>query len=277
MTPADFESWLLAADRRPLVMGILNVTPDSFSDGGRFASVDDAVARAQAMIEQGVDLIDVGGESTRPGSLPVEPAEQIRRVVPVIETLRASGVMISIDTTRADVGAAAIDAGAGLLNDVSGGTFDPAMMPLAAKRAVPIVLMHMLGTPLTMQDAPHYADVVSEVRTHLQSRASAAIDAGVPRHRVLLDVGIGFGKSLEHNLALLRHYDAFAALGHATLLGTSRKGFIGKLSGVQQPEDRVFGSVATAVWGVTHGASIVRVHDVAATVQALRVIDAIRR
>ena len=277
MTSADFDLWLRDADRRPLLMGVLNVTPDSFSDGGRYADVDVAAARAREMVEQGASVLDVGGESTRPGSDPVDADEQIRRVVPAIAAIRDLPCVISIDTTLAAVAAAALDAGATMLNDVSAGRDDPAMLPLAASRGVPIALMHRAGTARTMQQSPMYADAVGEIESFLLDRARRAGEAGVESHRVLFDVGIGFGKTLDHNLALLRHHARFAGHGHAILLGTSRKGFIGKLTGVAKADDRAFGTAATIAWGVANGAHLLRVHDVAEMRQVVAVADAIRR
>lgn len=278
MTPDEFEHWLLtpARQRRPLVMGILNVTPDSFSDGGRFDAVDAAVAHARQMIDEGADLIDVGGESTRPGSQPVPESEQIRRVVPVIAAVSALGsAVVSIDTTRSSVAAAALDAGATIVNDISGGRDDPAIFDLAAKRQAPVVLMHMQGTPATMQIAPRYDDVTSEVATFLADRARAAELAGVAPHRILLDPGIGFGKSHEHNLALLREMKDLVAVGRPLLIGTSRKGFIGKVTGESDPARRQFGTAATIAWSVANGAAVVRVHDVGPMAQVVRMVRAI--
>jgi dihydropteroate synthase len=271
-----FNHWLTNSARQPLLMGVLNVTPDSFSDGGKFNDLTAAVRHARQMIDDGADLIDVGGESTRPGSGPVSPDEQIRRTVPVIQAIAGLGTTISIDTTSAQVAQAAVDAGAGIINDVSAGTGDPQMLATAARNRVALVLMHKRGTPREMQVAPAYADVISEVRHYLLERAQAAQAAGVERDRIVLDVGIGFGKTLEHNLTLLREYRAFSSLGYATLLGTSRKAFIGTISGVQAPEDRLFGTAASVAWGVANGADIVRVHDVKEMRQVVEVIRAIR-
>lgn len=260
----------LFADRpqRPLLMGILNVTPDSFSDGGKFDAVDAAVAHARTMVEQGADLIDVGGESTRPGAKRVSVDQQIARVAPVIDALsealgdRAS---ISIDTTRAAVAAAALDAGAVVLNDVSAGTEDPDMLALAAERGVPIVLMHMRGEPGTMQDGPRYGDVVTEVETYLLKRAAAAEAAGVARDHIVIDPGIGFGKTTAHNHALLAALPRFVATGYPILLGASRKRFLGP---DLPPADRVYGTCVTTAMATRAGVAIVRVHDVAANRQA---------
>ncbi|MFT3786136.1 MAG: dihydropteroate synthase [Tepidisphaeraceae bacterium] len=276
MSPSDFETWLKNPARPPLVMGVLNVTPDSFSDGGKYVSVEGAVWAAEEMVRQGASLIDVGGESTRPGAEPVSVDEQIRRVVPVIEAIRHLPIVVSVDTTSAQVAAAALDAGVGLLNDISAGQFDPGYLPLAASRQVPAVLMHMQGDPKTMQVAPTYSDVVEDVRRFLLERAKTALDAGVARHRILLDVGIGFGKTVEHNLRLLRELSVYRLDRFSLLMGTSRKGFIGKVTGVERAEDRVHGTMATVAWGVANGASIVRVHDVGPAVQTIRMIRAIQ-
>jgi dihydropteroate synthase len=269
---------------RPLLMGVLNVTPDSFSDGGRFAAPGAAVAHAREMAAAGAELIDVGGESTRPGSQPVPAEEQARRVVPVIgelARLAARGefaAVLSIDTTRAAVAEAALDAGAHLVNDISGGRDDPAMLPMVARRRVPVVLMHMRGTPATMQIDPRYDDVVGEVARFLRERLSAAVEAGVAETDVLLDPGIGFGKTAAHNLELLRRLPeiAAAAAGRPLVVGVSRKGFIGRISGESDPANRVLGTAAAVAWSAAHGASILRVHDVAAMAQVVRVIGAIQ-
>jgi dihydropteroate synthase len=278
MTNQDFDAWLLDPGRRPLVMGVLNVTPDSFSDGARYADPRLAADHARAMADAGADLIDVGGESTRPGSERTGAGEQIRRILPVFESLSGKvPAVLSVDTTRSEVARSAIDHGAYLINDISAATDDPAMLPLAAGRGVPIVLMHMQGQPATMQLNPTYADVVSEVVAHLQDRVAAAVGVGVPPHRILLDPGIGFGKTLDHNLALLRNLDRFAALNHPLLLGVSRKGFIGRLTGENEPSQRLFGTAAAVAWCVANHAHVVRVHDVEQMSKVVKVIDAIRR
>lgn len=277
MPPSDFIHWLQSPPRRTLVMGVLNVTPDSFSDGGRFESIDRAVAQAEAMAAEGADLIDIGGESTRPGSSPVPEAEQIARVAPVIrEVSRRVPITLSVDTTRAAVAQAALDAGATLINDICAGIDDPAMLPLTARAGAPIVLMHMKGTPATMQADPRYVDVVREVGEFLRQRLAAAVQAGIAAERVLLDPGIGFGKTVEHNLELLRGLDELAAIGRPLVVGTSRKGFIGRITGVADPGDRLFGTAATVAWSVEHGAGIVRVHDVGPMSQVVRMIEAIQ-
>ena len=278
MTPAEFESWLKNPKRPTLVMGVVNVTPDSFSDGGRYADPAAAVAHANAQLQAGADLLDVGGESTRPGSERTPPDEQIRRVVPVIESLRrdlGEQCLASIDTTRAAVARAALDAGASVINDISAGTDDPEMLPLAAARNAPVILMHKQGDPATMQVNPVYRNVVQEVREHLQERAAAARAAGAARHRILLDPGIGFGKTAEHNLTVLRHLSELASLGHPLVLGTSRKGFLGRITGETEPRDRLFSTAASVAWCVANQAAIVRVHDVEPMVKIVKVIRAI--
>jgi dihydropteroate synthase len=254
-------------------MGVVNVTPDSFSDGGRFTDPARAVERALSLIEEGADLIDVGGESTRPGSAPVPVDEEIARIrpvleklVPVVAALVAEGVTVSIDTRHRTVAEQAIDAGATLLNDISSTLHD-----VAATARIPWVAMHMGGTdPRTMQDDPRYADVVEDVRTHLLARADEARAAGVPE--VWIDPGIGFGKTGEHNLRLLHHLDRLVDTGHPVLIGTSRKGFLGRLAGGAPADDRLEGTLATCVWAAAAGAKMVRVHDVAPAVEAMRIV-----
>ncbi len=272
-------------DRPPLalaptrVMGVLNVTPDSFSDGGRFVAPEAAAAHAVAMAREGAAVIDVGGESTRPGAQRVDAAAQVARVVPVVRAVRGAldeagfdGVMLSVDTTRAAVAEAALDAGASMLNDVSAGREDENMFALAAARGVPIVLMHMLGEPGTMQDAPRYDDVVGEVTAFLEARAGAAEAAGVPASQVVIDPGIGFGKTVAHNLALLHALPRFVATGRAVLLGASRKRFISAVwPAAREPADRLPGTLAVTAWAASAGVSLVRVHDVAANAQAAAV------
>jgi dihydropteroate synthase len=259
----------------PCVMGIVNVTPDSFSDGGLHADTESAVAHGLLLAAEGAAILDVGGESTRPGSEPVSADDELSRVVPVIERLAATTpALISVDTAKAVVARAALDAGAGLINDVTALRGDPAMAALVAERGTPVCLMHMLGEPRTMQDDPRYDDVVGEVIAFLEGRLAAAVSAGVREEQVLLDPGIGFGKTLEHNLLLLRHLDRVAALGRPLVLGSSRKRFIGALLDAA-PLERVTGTVATTVLGLARGAAVVRVHDVRPNVEALRVAQAI--
>jgi dihydropteroate synthase len=257
------------------VMGVVNVTPDSFSDGGRFLDHAAALAHARRLVDEGADWVDVGGESTRPGAAPVPAAEELARVLPVIEALAAEGVRVSVDTRKAEVATAAVTAGARMVNDVSAG-----LAEVAGVAGVAFVAMHMQGEPATMQDAPHYDDVVAEVRDHLVARADAARAAGAPE--VWIDPGIGFGKTLDHNLALLADLDVLVATGYPVLVGTSRKGMLGALaaradrSGAVPPAgDRLEGSVATATWAFLQGAGMVRAHDVAATVAARAVVEVV--
>ncbi|MDQ1402252.1 MAG: dihydropteroate synthase [Actinomycetota bacterium] len=249
-----------------LVMGVLNVTPDSFSDGGRWLDPDAAVQHGLELVREGADVVDVGGESTRPGAEPVAADEELRRVLPVITAL-APRVRVSIDTRKRAVAEAALDAGASLLNDVSASLF-----PVAAQAGAGWVAMHMQGDPTTMQAAPRYDDVVGEVTAFLVERAEAAAAAGVTE--VWVDPGIGFGKTAAHNLSLLRRLRELAAAGWPVLVGASRKSFIGALTGGRPVDDRLEGSLAVAVWAAAHGAAMVRVHDVAATVQAMRLVAA---
>ncbi|HRW13720.1 dihydropteroate synthase [Amaricoccus sp.] len=256
---------------RPRLMGVLNVTPDSFSDGGRFLRREDAVARARAMLEAGADMIDIGGESTRPGADDVPAEVEAGRVVPVIAALREAGIEapISVDTRKASVAAEAFAAGAGLFNDVSALGFDPASLGLAAARGWPVCLMHAQGDPRTMQIAPHYDDVLLDVCDFLEARMAAAEAAGIPRERILLDPGIGFGKTVAHNLALVRGLSMLHGLGAAVLFGASRKRFIGTIGGADRPEARLPGSIAVALEALRQGVQVIRVHDVAETRQAM--------
>lgn len=249
---------------RPLVMGVLNVTPDSFSDGGRWFDRPSAIARGLELIAEGADVVDVGGESTRPGAEPVDEAEERRRVVPVVEAL-APHVRVSVDTRKAGVAESALAAGATLLNDVSASLFD-----VAASAGAGWVAMHMRGDPRTMQDDPRYDDVVREVRDFLVERATAARDAGVSE--VWIDPGIGFGKTIEHNLTLLAHMKTLVATGFGVLVGASRKRFLGTLTGADDPTDRLEGSLSAAVWSMADGAAMIRAHDVRATVEAARIV-----
>ena len=260
---------------RPRVMGIVNVTPDSFSDGGRHATVDAAVAHALRLAEEGADVLDVGGESTRPGAEDVPLEEELRRVIPVIERLaRETALPISVDTSKPEVMRAAVDAGAGMINDVYALRRDGAL-DIAAACGVPVVLMHMQGEPRTMQEAPQYEDVVAEVHRFLAERIFAAEMAGIPKKRIVIDPGFGFGKTREHNLALLAQLARFGELGVPVLAGLSRKRTIGELTGRTTPAERVHGSVAAALIAAQRGAGLLRVHDVAATVDALKVWDAV--
>lgn len=261
---------------RPLVMGVLNVTPDSFSDGAKFSSPAAAVDRAFQMVGEGADLLDIGGESTRPGAEPVSADEELRRVLPVIERLAGRvGVPLSIDTYKAEVAAAAVRAGASIVNDVSGGRLDPEMAWTVAESKAHWILGHMRGTPKDMQQDPVYRDVVAEVGDELMALAAVAEEKGVPSDTILVDPGIGFGKTLSHNLSLLKHLDELVGRGRPVCVGTSRKGFLGKLLGGAPPEDRVEGTAATAALAVAAGASIVRAHDVKAIARVVAVAAAV--
>lgn len=260
-------------EERPLIMGILNVTPDSFSDGGQFQAVDQAVNHALRMLGEGADIIDIGGESTRPGSERVDVAEQTARVVPVIETIHAEipGAIISIDTTLSGVAESALAAGARMINDISAGREDTGMFELVADRNCPYCLMHMQGTPGTMQDDPGYDDVVEEIKAFLLERADAAIAAGVDKTNIILDPGIGFGKTREHNLVLMANLKAFVDIGYPVLLGASRKRFMGSICEGSRPDELVAATCATTVIGLQAGVRIFRVHDVKENRQALDV------
>lgn len=276
MNAAEFATWLQAPSAQPLVMGILNITPDSFSDGGQFTTPEDALAQARRMLAEGADLLDIGGESTRPGATRVSAADQIARIVPIIQAIRAfSQVAISVDTTLTPVAQAAVAAGANILNDISAGQEDPNLLPFAAARQLPVILMHMQGEPRTMQSQPVYQDVTAEVCHFLRQRAAAAIAAGIAPHRIILDPGIGFGKTTRHNLQLMHDLPRLCSLGHRVLLGVSRKRFIGEITGVTQPADRVYGSTAAVFWAITNGVQLVRVHDVGPTVQTIKMLRAI--
>jgi dihydropteroate synthase len=259
----------------PRIAGIINVTPDSFSDGGRHLDTAAAIAHGLKLVEEGADLLDIGGESTRPGAGEVSAPEEIARVVPVIAALASrTSIPIAVDTSKPDVMRAAVAAGAGLINDVYALRRDGAL-DAAAELKVPVCLMHMLGEPRTMQQDPHYDDVVSDVRRFLAERIFACEMSGIDKKRIVVDPGFGFGKTLEHNLALLRALDQFAALGVPLLVGLSRKAMIGRLTGHETPADRAAGSAAAALIAVQKGAAIVRVHDVAATRDALAVWAAV--
>lgn len=260
---------------RPRVMGVINVTPDSFSDGGDAFNRDAAVDRGLRLLDEGADILDIGGESTRPGATPVSVRQELDRVVPVIERLASGGVPISVDTRHAAVMAEAMKAGARIINDVSALTTDADSLKIAAESGADVVLMHMAGTPETMQENPGYEAVVDDVRDYLEVRVNACLAAGIVKEKIAVDPGIGFGKTLEHNLALIRHLDRFQTLGCPVLLGVSRKSFIGAMVGVDEPRERMPGSVAAGLYGVLRGARILRVHDVAETLQAVAVWIAI--
>lgn len=263
-------------DRRTRVMGVLNVTPDSFSDGGRCGSVDAAVEHGLRMTEEGADVVDVGGESTRPGSEPVSAAEELARVIPVITALRRqTSVPISIDSSKSEVAERALEAGASIINDVTAGTRDPRMTEVAARARAGLILMHMQGTPRTMQASPGYQDVVREVREYLAARVLAAREAGCAIETLMIDPGIGFGKSLQDNLRLLKGLAELLAIGRPVAVGTSRKSFIGAITGQERAAERIEGTIASCLHAASRGAACVRVHDVAAVRMALAVWAAI--
>ena len=259
---------------RPLVMGVVNITPDSFSDGGMFADTERAIAHAQRLIGEGVDILDLGGESTRPGAAPVSLEVERRRVLPVLEALASGGVPVAVDTRKPELMREAIAAGAAMINDVTA-LSGPGALAAVARAPVAVCLMHMQGDPATMQSNPDYRDVVREVRDFLAQRVAVAEAAGIARNRIVVDPGFGFGKTVEHNLALLRSLSEFSSLGGALLAGLSRKAMLGKLTG-REPRERVHASVAAALLAVQNGAHIVRVHDVAATRDALAVWNAVK-
>ena len=261
----------LALDRVALV-GVINATPNSFSDGGRHLDPARAAEAAVAMVAEGAAMLDLGAESTRPGATPVPEDEELARLLPVLAAVR---VPLSVDTTKAVVARRALDAGADVVNDVSAGRLDPGMLPLCAAAGVPVVLMHMQGTPATMQEAPQYTDVVAEVAAFLGARARAAEAAGVAPDAILVDPGIGFGKTVAHNCALVRRLDVLAALGYPVLVGVSRKGFIGQLLGGRGTESRLFGTAAAVALAVAGGARLVRVHDVGPMRDVVRVAEGV--
>jgi dihydropteroate synthase len=257
----------------PKLMGVVNVTPDSFSDGGQYLDPAAAIRHGEELVGDGASILDVGGESTRPGAVEVDEAEELRRVEPVVAAL-AAGATVSIDTSKLAVAEAALDAGAGIVNDVSAFQRDPGMAGLCAERGVGVVLMHMPGNPRTMQDDPRYEDVVADVKAFLAGRMEFAVGEGVDEERIWLDPGIGFGKTLEHNLELLRRLGELRELGRPLVIGASRKSFIGKVDG-SEVEDRIGGSIASSVLAAAEGADVLRVHDVAETAQAVKVAEAV--
>lgn len=258
---------------RPLIMGIVNVTPDSFSDGGAFFDTDAAIAHAHQLVEEGADILDIGGESARPGAAPVPVEQELARIIPVLRGLRGLDVPISIDTVKTEVMRAALDEGAAIINDITA-LSAPGALELVAASDAGVCLMHMQGEPRTMQAAPHYEDVVAEVKDYLAARMGAALAHGMARERIMLDPGFGFGKTVAHNLSLLRHLDAITALDVPVLVGWSRKSSLGAITG-RPANDRLAASVAAAMLAVQRGAAIVRVHDVAATHDALAVLQAV--
>ena len=264
--------------KKTYLMAILNTTPDSFFDGGRFFDLDAAYRRAVEVAEQGADFLDIGGLSTRPGSEPVEEAEELRRTVPLIEKLVKANypIPISIDTYRSTIAEKALDAGAEVVNDISGLQFDGKMADLVSAQNCPVVIMHIKGTPKTMQQNPHYDDIVEEVYQYFEERIKSAQSVGIKPENIILDVGIGFGKRFEDNLKLLYYHARFKELGYPLLLGVSRKSFIGKILGDRSAEGRLFGSLAAAAWGALSGVDIIRAHDVAETADLLQTLAAIQ-
>lgn len=271
------QAFYSALRKRTVVMGILNVTPDSFSDGGLYANTDAAVEHAVCLVEDGADVIDIGGESSRPHAEPVPLEEELSRVIPVIKSLSGRiEVPISIDTYKREVVRAALDAGAGIINDISG-LSDPDMRALVAERKVPSIIMHMQGTPQTMQEHPVYEDLIPDVMKFLRERIESAVEAGLPEEFIIIDPGIGFGKTAEHNLEILRNLADFKSIGRPILIGTSRKAFIGKALGGIPPTERLFGTAATVALSIANGANIIRVHDVKEMAQVARMADVMVR
>jgi dihydropteroate synthase len=268
--------------KRTYIMGVLNVTPDSFSDGGEFNTLESATAQAEKMLENGVDIIDIGGQSTRPGAPEIALKAELNRVIPLIQTLRNSAnichkIPISIDTTRAAVAKAAIEAGADIINDISAATFDPEMLPTAAKLGVPIVLMHIRGNPQTMQTLTDYQDLIGEIYQFLESRINAAIAAGIEKYNIIIDPGIGFAKTYNQNLEILRQLPKFTALGCPLLVGVSRKSFIGNILNEPDPRQRIWGTAAACAIAIANFANIIRVHDIKEMREVSQVADAICR
>jgi len=264
--------------KQTYLMGVLNITPDSFSDGGDYNNLEAAFQRAAALVEAGADILDVGGQSTRPGAKQISPEAELERVIPIIKRIRKHlNVPISVDTTRAEIAQQAVQAGADLVNDISGGTFDAAMLTKVAELEVPIILMHIRGTPETMQQLTDYEDLVGDIIAVLRERIAAAEKAGIARSRLLIDPGIGFGKTAEQNLELLRQLDQFQSLGVPILVGTSRKSFIGKILKQDDPKQRVWGTASTCCAAIAQGADLLRVHDLPEMWEVSRVADAIWR
>ena len=275
MNIRNFNDWLLSIEKQSLIMGILNVTPDSFSDGGKYFEKNNAINHALAMIDNGADIIDVGGESTRPFSDPVSLDEEISRVIPVIEGIRKeSDVCISIDTTKSEVATAALNSGASLINDVSAMEVDPLMIDVALKFDCPIIIMHMKGTPKSMQDNPQYESLISDIKDYLQERVDFIVSKGINSEKIVIDPGIGFGKTVENNFEIINNLNHFTKMGFPVMLGASRKSFIG-ISLDLPEEDRLEGSLAANIIGLQNGAKIFRVHDVAETNKAFVIANKI--
>jgi len=266
---------VLSLAERVHVMGILNVTPDSFSDGGRYVDADAACAHAMAMIEQGADLLDIGAESSKPGAVAIDEEEERRRLLPIVRELcRRTTMPLSIDTTKAAIAEEALDAGAALINDISALRFDPRMASVVARSGAGVILMHMQGTPATMQRTASYTYVVEDVRAFLAARLEVAQQAGIPRDRILLDPGIGVGKNCEHNVTLLNHLDAFQTLGRPIVVGVSRKAFLGKILG-RTIDERLMGTAGAVAVAIMKGARVIRVHDVAPIRDVVKIVEAI--
>ncbi|MDI6757246.1 MAG: dihydropteroate synthase [Endomicrobiia bacterium] len=265
---------------RPIIMGVLNVTPDSFYDGGRYSTLDAATSRAEEMMKEGADIIDIGGESTRPGAESVSFDEELKRVVPAVQKIVSIlGAVVSVDTSKADVASAAVAAGASIINDVTAlGRDDGRIAEIAAASGAGLILMHMKGEPRTMQRLPpRYGDVVAEIKEYLSSRVAFAVSRGVSHENIAVDPGIGFGKTLEHNVELIRRLREFSALGRPALVGASRKSFIVSLLGLESPDERLYGTLAAHMAAVMNGASIIRVHDVLAHAQFFRALEALKK
>ena len=273
----SFQDWCINPDKETLVMGIVNVTPDSFSDGGEFYSSKDAIAHASKLINEGADIIDIGGESTRPGATEISSSDELKRVIPVIQGIRSNNpdILISIDTTKAIVAKEAVEVGANIINDVSGLSFDSQMPMTVASLNVPIIIMHMKGNPRNMQKNPEYKDLIDEILNYFKERIKIATKAGIDREMIILDPGIGFGKTVQHNFQILSKLNKFNKLELPLLIGPSRKSFIGLTLNLS-PEDRVDGTAATVAIGVNNGARIVRVHDVEKMKRVVIIADRIR-
>ncbi|HAC65309.1 MAG TPA: dihydropteroate synthase [Cyanothece sp. UBA12306] len=264
--------------QKTYLMGIINSTPDSFSDGGKFNTLETALTQAKKLINSGADILDIGGQSTRPGAVEITLEEELNRVIPIIKVLRQeTSIPISIDTTRASVAQAAVEAGADLVNDISGGTFDPQMFPVVASLDVPLILMHIRGTPQTMQQLTDYGDLIPEISQWLENQLNLAIKAGIKRSHLIIDPGIGFAKTYQQNLELLRHLGEFRRLGCPILVGVSRKSFIGHILQQKDPQQRIWGTAAACCSAIAQNADILRVHDVAQMADVCRVADAIWR
>jgi dihydropteroate synthase len=262
--------------KKTYIMGIINVTPDSFYDGGKYNNLEQAVLLAEKLIKDGADILDIGGESTRPAAKSVSPDEELSRVIPLIEKIKDFGIPISIDTTKAEVAEEAVKAGAKIINDISGLNFDPEMVKVAARTGVYIIIMHIKGTPKNMQENPVYGNLLVEMEEYFEKSITLALKNNVSREKIIIDPGIGFGKTLEHNLEILRNLSEIKKIGYPVMLGTSRKSFISKISALPV-EERLEGSLATVVTGISQGIDIVRVHDVKETKRAILVADAVYR